>query len=589
MKKVRTRVGEIRNTDFRGNSTQSKKEPAANTERIGKGSDDGMGGIARKDVSNSPTRVLIGLSWVYANGRMHIGHVASSLPADAIARFHRLIGNEVSFITGSDCYGTPILVAAKSEGITPEALANKYHALLKQDFESLGFLFDSYTLTLSNHHNEWVRKFHDQMYKGDYIFAETTMQLYCKACDKYLPDRYVEGICPHCKASAKGDSCDGCSKVLEPEDLLEPTCKLCSATPTPRETRQLYIALSKLQPAIQKYFDKVKPNWMNNAVGLVGRYLNEGLIDRAITRNIEWGVELPKVPSKFKLTETDLENKRIYIWAENVLGYLSATAEAKGEDFLVDGKGNDLLHYYVHAKDNVPFHGIILPGLLMANQEVSYHLPDVIVSSEYVLLNGKKMSKSTGNYLTAEDLVSKYDVDAIRYYFLRNVNDKKDVNFTTEDFVATVNAELVNGFSNLVNRTLSFIKSRLGGEVSCRGGVLPPAIESTYKEAVQLLTEGRANRAIASIMQLVDYGNKIFDEFAPWTTIKTDEALTRKNMHEVMMVIANLATLLEPFIPTAAKKLQGWLGITENKFTPIAPKEFTLGDFEILFSRISTC
>jgi len=528
-------------------------------------------------------KVLVGLSWVYANGRLHIGHVASSLPADAISRFHRLIGNDVSFITGSDCYGTPILVAAKQEGISPRELALKYHEHHKADFASLEFSFDNYTLTLSDHHNNFAQEFHAQMYNGEFIYAKTTKQLYCAACEQYLPDRYVEGVCPFCRESAKGDSCDSCSKVLEPEDLLDPVCKLCTATPVPKDTRQLYLALSKLQPAIQKYFDERKDNWPNNASGITGRYLNEGLQDRAITRNIEWGVDLPKVPTKFQLTPSDLEVKRIYIWAENVLGYLSATAEVKNQEYLTEG---ERLHYYVHAKDNVPFHALILPGLLMANPAHKYQLPDYIVSSEYLLLNGKKMSKSSGNFMTAEELVAQYNVDMIRYYFLRNVNDKKDVNFTIEDFTATVNSELVNGFSNLVNRTLSFVKSKLGNTIK-PSKVNMKEIDKTHTEVHKLITAGKTNKALSVIMELVDLGNKLFDSHAPWATVKTNEELTHKNIFEVITIIANIARLLEPFIPTASKRLQEWLNMGKNDYIPFThEKDFTLADFEILFNRI---
>ncbi|MCL2756435.1 MAG: methionine--tRNA ligase [Firmicutes bacterium] len=561
-------------------------------------------------------KILIGLSWPYANGRLHIGHVASSLPADVLARYHRLVGNDVSFITGSDCYGTPILVAAKNEGITPLQLSDKYHAHHTADFKSIGFTFDNYTKTTSPYHNKFVADFHAQMYRDNpLIYAKSAMQLYCEDCNKYLPDRYVEGVCPHCKENAKGDSCDGCGKILEPEDLLEPKCKLCSGSPVPRNTRQLYLKLSALEKQIRDHYDFRKDTWANNAVGLTGRYLNEGLIDRAITRNIEWGVPLPADAKEiFNLDANEFNEKKIYIWAENVLGYLSATAEfceKTGRDwreFLLSSSGKHNcegcpgakkascksmppLHYYVHAKDNIPFHSIILPGLLLANSrgEQSYHLPDIIVSSEYVKIVGDKMSKSKGNLITIEELVSQYDTDMIRYYFLRNVNDKKDVNFTQDDFIAVINAELVNGFGNLVNRTLSFIKTKMDGTLksSKPDKAVITEIEKTFTDVGELIHAGKINRALVRGYELVTTGNKLFDEYAPWKSIKENPEKCNQDIFTIVTIIANLANILSPFIPNATKKIAEWLSVPQDDFNIHIPtKTITINEIEVLFKRL---
>jgi len=615
-------------------------------------------------------KVLIGLSWPYANGRLHVGHIASSLPGDVLARYHRMAGNDVSFVSGSDCYGTPILVAARAEGVTPLQLSDKYHNFHANDFKSLGFTFDNYTKTTSKHHGDFVREFHRGLYTlhsektedvVNLVYPLSAMQLYCEDCNKYLPDRYVEGICPHCKADAKGDSCDGCGKILEPEELQDPKCKLCKGSPVPRDTRQLMLRLSALENNIRKHYESKKETWANNAVGLTGRYLNEGLRDRAITRNIEWGVELPKESQKiFNFSKDEMAEKKIYIWAENVLGYLAATKEfcdstkRDWKEFLLNsGEHNCVgcpaakkakcmtpipLHYYVHAKDNIPFHSIILPGLLLANGSGDYHLPDMIVSSEYVTLANDKMSKSKGNLITAEELYNTFYVDAIRYYFLRNVNDRKDVNFTMEDFAATVNAELVNGFGNLVNRTLSFIKSKLDGQLyhpdaihltafdiketihtfASRKGLRPlqgsspkgvaglrPAplssplegvgggivksqkeIEKTFDDVGDLIYRGKINKALHRAMELVNLGNKMFDEFAPWKSIKEDVEKCKRDLFEVVTIIVNLAVLLKPFVPNACDKLAGWLGIDLTEWTPIYKKDFAVGDIEVLVKRI---
>jgi len=520
-------------------------------------------------------KVLIGLSWVYANGRLHIGHVGSSLPADVIARFHRLIGNDVSFVTGSDCYGTPILVAANADGKKPEDIVNHYHKLLKTDFERMGFTFDNYSLTMNDHHKNFAMQFHREMYDGDFVYEKSADQLYCEKCKQYLPDRYVEGTCPHCKSHAKGDSCDGCSKMLEPEELLDPKCKLCGGEPKPKNTAQLYIKLSAMQKDLEKYYNAKKDTWTTNAQGLAGRYLREGLHDRAITRNIEWGVPVPR---------DGWEDKRIYIWAENVLGYLSATIEVKGEDFVKPHKDN--LHYYVHAKDNIPFHAIIFPGLITANGN-RYHKPDIMVSSEYIMLEGKKMSKSAGTLLTAHEMADAFDPDLIRFYLLRNINDKKDFNFTFADFVNVVNGELINNFGNLVNRTLSFVNSKFSGNIAV-GEIsteISDQIKNTYKTVVDLITAGKTRDALLTALELVNFGNKTFDNYKPWITIKENTEECKKQIFNIVTIIANIAKIMEPFIPFGCAKVKKWLGV-DDKFEIFTPTEMTLPEIEILYNRL---
>ena len=583
--------------------------------------------------------VLIGLSWVYANGRLHIGHLGSGFPADVLARYHRLAGNDVAFVTGSDCFGTPILVTALNEGLTPTAVAEKYHKLLDQDYKSLDFSFDNYSKTMGDYHQKFVQEFHCEMYKGKHIYAKSADAFYCEKCKKYLPDRYVEGICPHCKQEAKGDSCDHCSKILEPEDLLQPKCKLCGATPVLRATTQLYLKLSALQPALEKFYNERKENWPANAQGLTGRYLNEGLHDRAITRNIEWGIPLPEC--KLLAGDPELSEKRIYIWAENVLGYLSACKEfcektnRNWQDFLLDEEPvpgtvncttssehlqppalvslrnekkksagernasgcaqftvpevNTKLHYYVHAKDNIPFHAIILPGLMLANPAKKYHLPDDFVSSEYVLLNSQKISKSKGNLIAAHELTEVFDSDLIRFYFLRNASDKKDANFTFQDFVNVVNGELINNFGNLVNRTLSFIKTKFDGRLAKHDitEINNEMVTRAYTETAELISQGKINRALLTVLDLVNFGNKLFDSCKPWESVKTDPKKCKRDVFAVTTIIANCAQLLSPFTPKCCAKVLNWLGAPTPAWQPITLGDLKIGETEILFNRLN--
>jgi methionyl-tRNA synthetase len=498
-------------------------------------------------------KIHIGLSWPYANGRLHIGHVASSLPADAIARFHRAIGNDVSFVTGSDCYGTPILVKANQEGIAPEKLAQKYHEFHDKDFRALGFTFDNYDKTMSARHHEFVRQFHQEMYQSGFIYEKTAPQLYCEKCKQFLPDRYVEGICPHCKKKAKGDSCDSCGAILEPEDLLEPKCLLCGGTPHAKDQTQLYIKLSALQDKIREFYEERKSTWTTNAVGLTQRYLGEGLRDRAITRSLAWGVPVPR---------EGWADRRIYIWAENVLGYFSASEPKFIEDSHQKiGKyrpeKSEILSYYVHGKDNIPFHGVILPGLLLAHGggEARYHLPDKIISSEYITVGGDKLSKSKGNQIFAYTLYENFDVDMVRYFFLRTLSDKRDVNFTLEEFVNLINGELVNNFGNLVNRTLSFVASKFDRKIPSVKTEKDVAaeVEKCEKAVFDLMWAGDTAAALRLIMDLVNFGNKYFAEKKPWLT------LDKQTIGEVIFIIRSCTQMLAPFIPNACEKIRGWL------------------------------
>ncbi len=515
------------------------------------------------------SKILIGLSWPYANGKLHIGHIASSLPADVIARYWRDNNADVSFVSGSDCFGTPILVAAKQEGTTPEEIANKYFESHKSDYLNLMFTHDNYTKTLAQNHLDFCRDFHSNMYDTDNVFVKEVTQLYCPNCKQYLPDRYVEGICPHCGKPAKGDSCDHCGKMLEPEELKDPKCKLCGSTPVLKDTKQIYLSLSKLQPQIEKNAADKSKDWTNNAIGMTQKYLKEGLIDRAITRNIKWGIDLPESANKMLGDTTD---KKIYIWAENVLGYLSATKEIKPDwqEFLIDNTKSNKIHYYVHAKDNIPFHSIILPGLLLANNKEKWHLPDKIISSEYITMNGKKISKSSGNYITAEQLINNFDVDFIRYYLLRNISDKKDANFSFEDFVNTINGELIDNFGNLINRTLTFIKNKFDNQIPEMepNKTITDQIKNTTNEVNKNIENGYCNKALLSAMELVAFGNKWFNDLAPWKT------LSKQTIAECVEIIRASCQCLKYFIPKSTIKVLDWIKTNE------------LGEIGVLFKKL---
>jgi len=303
--------------------------------------------------------ILVGGAWPYANGSLHIGHLAALLPGDVIARYHRAKGNNVYYVSGSDCHGTPVTIRAKQEGKTPFEISDYYHEEFAAVFAAMGFSYDLYGKTSSQEHMDFVREFHREMYVGEYVYEKSAPEVYCPACEAKLVDRLVIGECPVCGEHARGDQCDACGEVLEPARLVNLTCDTCKQPTELQESTHLYIAISRLEQALNSFL-QAHPAWRKNAAAFTKRYIDEGLRDRAITRSLDWGIDVPK---------EGYEDKKVYIWAENVLGYLSmsrAAAQRRGDDFAALW-GGDAKHYYVHGKDNIPFHTIILPALLLAN------------------------------------------------------------------------------------------------------------------------------------------------------------------------------------------------------------------------------
>ena len=293
--------------------------------------------------------IFIGLSWPYANDELHIGHLGSSLPADIIARYYRLKGRNVCFVSGSDCYGTPISIKAQLQQTTPDAISNKNHEKFVEIFNKLEFSFDNYTKTSTQHHVKFATNFHSQLYSTNYVYRKDEKRLFCDKCNRFLPDRYVVGNCPVCGAKSKGDACEKCGTILEPEELNNPQCGICNNPPILKDNFQYYLKLSELENKLKKYFNLKKKYWSQNAINLTKQYLKDGLIDRAITRDLDWGVPTP----------LNLPEKVIYNWGENVLGYISACKEfcnnnnLNFDDYFHNEKST---HIYVHAKDNIQFH-----------------------------------------------------------------------------------------------------------------------------------------------------------------------------------------------------------------------------------------
>lgn len=524
-------------------------------------------------------KILIGSAWPYANGSLHIGHLAGLLPADVIARYHRAKGNSVYYVSGSDCYGTPISIRARQENKLPEEISDYYHDEFCYCFEKLGFSYDRYGKTSTDEHKDFVSDFHRKMYDGGYVYEKEAPQAYCEECGKTLTDRFVVGICPICGKKTRGDQCDDCGTFLEPENLLEPICTVCGKSVTFRKTKHLFIAISKLEHELTAYLNS-HTDWRKNAIAFTKRYIEEGLRDRAITRDLEWGIKVPKA---------GYEDKKIYIWAENVLGYLSmskAVAAARSENY--DGLwGGDSRHYYVHGKDNIPFHTIILPSLMLANGG-DWKLPDDIISSEFLTLEGRKISTSQNWAIWVKDIVDRYHPDSIRYFMIANGPERRDSDFSWREFVNSHNGELLGAYGNFVNRTLAFIFKYFDAAVP--SGVLDEEIKvniaKLYPSVGSLIENGNLKEAIDTVFEFVRFGNKYFDSKKPWETRQTDIIACQNTLYNCIQIIANLAVQLEPFLPFSSEKVKAWLKIDGGWSVQHIPAGFIVPQPDILFERL---
>ncbi|UVI33837.1 methionine--tRNA ligase [Paenibacillus spongiae] len=526
--------------------------------------------------------VFIGGAWPYANGSLHLGRVASLLPGDVLARYFRAKGEKVLYVSGSDCHGTPVAVQAIQEGVAPGDIADRYHAEFTECFRQLGFSYDLYTRTDRSDHHQVVQELFLKLLENGYLYRKTILQTYCETDQRFLPDRYVEGKCPVCGNRARGDQCDYCSTLLDPLDLSEKICKLCGNAPVERPTEHYYLALSRFQPELTEYVRQAE-GWRDNAVQLTERYLEEGLPDRAATRDLSWGVDVPV---------EGFEDKRIYVWIEAVSGYLSASkqwaAETGGdwESFWRDG-GDPIIAYYVHGKDNIPFHTLVWPALLLGAGGL--HLPDRIIACEYMTLEGKKFSTSRNWAVWVPDLISRYQPDSIRYFLIANGPEKRDADFSWREFIYSHNGELLGAFGNFVNRTLSFIEKSFGGYVpeGELGEEWRRSIEDLYRASGVLIEEGRLKEAIELIFAYIRGANKYVDEQKPWARIKENREACGQTLHTCMQIIANLARLLHPFIPFSCEKIRGFLHLEPPawRFTAV-PANRQIRNLTLLFERI---
>jgi methionyl-tRNA synthetase len=493
----------------------------------------------------------------------HLGTLVQVLSADVVARYYRLKGEEVVMVSGSDEHGTPVEVEAVKLGIPPKQLTDGIHAKVVELFQKWGFSFDNYTRTENPVHKEFVQKHHLEIYRNGYIFTQETEMLYCEKCGRFLPDRFVEGKCPYCGyVPARGDQCDACGRLLEPTLLIEPYCVICKSKPVIKETKQWYFDLPKFSEKLGDYIGDNK-QFSTNTRNFSLNWVKEGLKPRAMTRDVEWGIPAP-FPGA--------EGKTFYVWFENVLGYISATIEyfknrgepEKWKEYWFDKNVKSL---YFIGKDNIPFHTIIFPALLLASGE-DYNLPWNVSATEFLQVKGQRASKSRRIGIFMDEALELFSADYWRYFLMSTRPETKDTDFTWGFFTEKVNSDLNDTFGNFVHRTLKFINAQFNSEVP-----KPEALDedgerilATVKGKLETIAKNiencRLQSAANNVVNISRTGNQYLNEKEPWSLIKKDRGKAESVIYTAAQIVKALATVSAPFIPFAAEELWKTLNLS---------------------------
>lgn len=508
--------------------------------------------------------ILVCVAWPYVNSEPHLGHIAGmNVPADIFARYHRMIGNRVAMVSGSDMHGTPTALRAVDEGVRPEDIAFKYHKIWADCMERMGFSYDLYTHTHTKIHEEVAQDVLLTLDKHGYIYEDKQLMPYSETEERFLSDRFVEGICPHCDFDgARGDQCDGCGRTLDATELIAIRSIRDGSTPVFKETTHLMIRLSAFQEPLEKWVsdkNEWRPNVRNQTIG----FLNEGLHDRAMTRDIEWGVMVPK--HRFQ----GFDKKRIYVWFEAVIGYFSATkawaiCSAGEDDWKEFWHKPDAESYYFQGKDNIPFHTVLWPAMLMGYGGLN--LPTDVVANEYLNLDGQGFSSSRNWAVWLPDYLERYEVDPLRYYLASIMPETSDSDFTWEGFFAANNNVLVATLGNFIHRTLTITTRNFDGQVPVPDdlGVQDQKVLDACSQALDdvatSIESRRFRRALYQAMELARVGNRYLDAEEPWRTVKSNPDKAATTLWTSLNVISTLRTVFYPFIPFSSDKIHNLLG-----------------------------
>ncbi len=546
-------------------------------------------------MSQNPKRYTITAALPYTNGPIHIGHLAGVyVPADIYARYKRLTGNDVAFICGSDEHGVPITIKAKKEGVTPQDIVDKYHAIIKKSFEDFGISLDNYSRTSAKIHHETASEFFTTLYdKGEFI-EEVTEQLYDEEANQFLADRFVVGTCPKCgNEESYGDQCEKCGTSHNATDLINPKSAITGNVPSLKQTKHWFLPLDKHEDFLKEWILKGhKKDWKSNVYGQVKSWIDDGLRPRAVTRDLDWGIPVP-LP--------DAEGKVLYVWFDAPIGYISSTKEwaaREGKDWEPYWKDKDTKLVHFIGKDNIVFHCIIFPAMLKA--EGSYILPDNVPANEFLNLEGNKLSTSKNWAVWLPEYLGDFpnQQDVLRYALTANAPETKDNDFTWKDFQARNNNELVAIFGNFINRVVVLTNkyyngiipapndfSQIDEETLAAVKAYPAVISSSIERY-------RFREASQELMNLARLGNKYLADEEPWKVIKVDESRTQTIMYVALQIASALATLSEPFLPFTSTKLKDILLYKENSWDDVSindiliPAGHQIGKAELLFSKI---
>ncbi len=549
-------------------------------------------------------KFLVTSALTYANGKLHIGHIAGSyLNADIFVRYQKLVGNDVLYVGGSDDYGTPISIKAEEENVSPQDIVDKFNKSMRADLKGLNIQLDNFSGTSHPNHIKISQDFFTNLLDAGYIIKKDIKQFYDEKQKRFLSDRYVEGICPFCKADgARGDQCDACGKLIDAMDLIEPKSKLSGEVPIIKNTTHWYIDLPKFETELRNWLD-TKTYWKDNVRNFVLSWLNDGLRERAITRDLNWGVPIP-------LENT--EGKVLYVWFDAPIGYLSSSKEwaenigepDKWKDYWLD-KNTKMIHFL--GKDNIPFHTIIWPAML-SKQKEGFVLPHDVPANEYLNLEGQKMSTSRNWTVWVEDYLKYFEGEYLRYVLAVNAPETKDSDFSWEDFQNKVNKDLNDVLGNLANRTFIFAKKFFDGKIEepesgaksfikkkfvpkVNNPVLPPIDIITRSEIdiVKLYENFNVRKTVQLIMDLSRRGNKLFDEEKPWETIKTEKKKANETLFACAELLRRISIIFSPIMPEAMKRLRKMMNLSEKfKWEDVeeTPDNFKIGEVSSLFKKI---
>ena len=540
-------------------------------------------------------RYTITAALPYTNGPIHIGHLAGVyVPADIYSRYLRLTGNDVAFICGSDEHGVPITIKAKKEGVTPQDIVDKYHAIIKKSFEDFGITFDNYSRTTAKIHHDTAQEFFKTLYSKNEFVEEVTEQLYDAEANQFLADRFIVGTCPKCGyEESYGDQCENCGTSHNATDLINPKSAITGNVPTLKETKHWFLPLNKHEDFLREWILKGhKKDWKPNVYGQVKSWVDDGLRPRAVTRDLDWGIPVPVEGG---------EGKVLYVWFDAPIGYISATkewAEREGKNWEDYWKSEDTTLVHFIGKDNIVFHCIIFPSMLKA--EGSYILPENVPANEFLNLEGNKLSTSKNWAVWLPDYLIDFpnQQDVLRYALTANAPETKDNDFTWKDFQARNNNELVAIFGNFINRVVVLTNKYYNGVVPQPSDYTKIDEETlaTLKAYPAVISSSieryRFREASQELMNLARLGNKYLADEEPWKTIKTDEARTKTVMFVALQIASALSVLSEPFLPFTSNKLKDILNSNNNAWEDISSKETLLpvshqiGKGELLFSKI---